>query len=221
MNARIRVKMCGITRIEDAAAAVEAGVDALGFIFFEKSPRFIDPEEARLIIEALPPFVDVVGVFVDKKRNEVEEIIDYCRLNYAQLHGTESPKYCERLARFAAPCQILKVLRVGPGDGLSVADITPYNPHVRGFLLDTFHKSQLGGTGKSFDWSRINQLKLQRPFILAGGLTLDNIAAAISAVQPYGVDINSGVEERPGCKDHELVRKMMQVIRTLEVNAGK
>ncbi|MDH3348024.1 MAG: phosphoribosylanthranilate isomerase, partial [Desulfobulbaceae bacterium] len=155
-KARIRLKMCGITRLVDAMAGVEAGVDALGFIFYKKSPRNIDPEEARLIIEQLPPFVDVVGVFVDKKRSEVEEIIQYCCLNYAQLHGNESPKYCERLGRHAAPCGVIKALRVG-GD-LTAKDVAPYQEHVKGFLLDTYRKGQPGGTGESFDWSLVQEL---------------------------------------------------------------
>ena len=105
---KIRIKVCGITRLQDALCAVESGADALGFIFYRKSARYIDPEEARLIIEQLPPFVDVVGVFVDKEREEVEEIVRYCRLGYAQLHGEESAKYAERLLRFTSPCEVVK-----------------------------------------------------------------------------------------------------------------
>ena len=139
---RIRIKMCGVTRIADAEAAVTAGVDALGFIFHRKSGRNIEPDKARAIIEQLPPFIDTVGVFVDKKRREVEEIIDYCRLAYAQLHGRETPKYCERLARFGAPCQVIKAFRVNPE--LTPEDIRPYDVHVRGYLLDTYHKQMVG-----------------------------------------------------------------------------
>ncbi len=211
---RIRIKMCGTTSLEDAMAAVDAGVDALGFIFYEKSPRNVDPEVAQFIIEQLPPFVDTVGVFVDRDREEVEEIIRYCRLGYAQLHGQESPKYCERLARFAAPCQVLKALRVG--DHLRAEDIAPYNEHVRGFLLDTYHKNMVGGTGKSFDWSIIERLAMEKTYILAGGLDVDNVAKAIEAVRPYAVDVNSGVEKSPGQKDHELVKAFVDRVRQLE-----
>lgn len=118
--------MCGTTNAENALAAVEAGVDALGFIFYTKSPRAVDPNVAKVIIEQLPPFVNTVGVFVDRKREEVEEIIRFCNLGYAQLHGQESPKYCERLARFTAPCQIIKALRVGKK--LQAKDIKAYRP---------------------------------------------------------------------------------------------
>jgi phosphoribosylanthranilate isomerase len=213
-SVRIRIKMCGTTSLEDAAAAVAAGVDALGFIFYDKSPRNVDPEVARLIIEELPPFVDTVGVFVDRDREEVEEIIRYCRLDYAQLHGKESPKYCERLARFAAPCQVLKALRVG--EHLRAEDVAPYTGHVKGFLLDTYAKGQLGGTGESFDWSLIERLRLGKTYILAGGLNVDNVAQAIRSVRPYALDVNSGVERQPGVKDHGLIRAFVERVRVLE-----
>ena len=211
---RIRIKMCGVTRLADAEAAVEAGIDALGFIFHPKSPRNIDPEQARQIIDRLPPFIDTVGVFVNKKRHEVEEIIDYCRLAYAQLHGEENPKYCERLVRFAAPCQVLKAFRVGPD--LQARDIRPYDAHVRGYLLDTFDTRMAGGTGKTFDWDRIKKLKLHRPLLLAGGLNPDNILKALERVRPYGVDVNSGVEVSPGVKDHDRIRALVSRVRSFD-----
>jgi phosphoribosylanthranilate isomerase len=211
---RIRIKMCGTTNLEDALAAAEAGADALGFIFYDKSPRAVDPKVARIIIEQLPPFIDTVGVFVDRKRQEVEEIIRFCRLGYAQLHGKESPKYCERLARSAAPCRIIKALRVG-GD-LQAKDIMPYNEHVKGFLLDTYQKGVRGGTGQAFDWSLIQHLKLQRDFILAGGLDAENVQEALDAVTPYAVDVNSGVETAPGQKDHRLIKEFIRRVRACE-----
>lgn len=214
MNRRIRIKICGITNLEDAMAAVEAGVDALGFIFHPKSPRIIEPGEARLIIEQLPPFVDTVGVFVDRDREEVEEIIRFCSLGYVQLHGQEPPKYCEQLARLAAPCQIIKALRVGPH--LLAEDIAPYSPHVRAFLLDTYQQGQEGGTGHCFDWSLIADMRLQRDFILAGGLDADNIRHAIETVRPLAVDVNSGIERSPGCKDHARLRELVAQVRMIE-----
>ncbi len=213
-TSRIRIKMCGTTNLDDALVAVKAGVDALGFIFYKKSPRNIEPENARIIIEQLPPFVDTVGVFVDRDRQEVEEIIRFSQLGYAQLHGRESVKYCERLARFAAPCQVVKALRVGPD--LRAEDIAPYREHVKGFLLDTYQKGVVGGTGQRFDWSLIKQLGLENNYILAGGLDVDNVAEAIAAVQPYALDVNSGVEQRPGKKDHDLIRKFIHRVRQLE-----
>lgn len=214
-RSRIRIKMCGTTCIEDAFAAVEAGVDGLGFIFYEKSQRNVDPEVARVIIASLPPFVDSVGVFVNRDREEVEEIIRYCRLDYAQLHGNENPKYCERLTRFAAPCKIIKAFRMA--DDLSADDFTPYNDHVRGFLLDTYQKGVAGGTGESFDWAMIERLRLAKPYILAGGLHLENVSLAIEAVQPYAIDVNSGVEKSPGEKDHDLVRDFVRKVRELDL----
>jgi phosphoribosylanthranilate isomerase len=211
---RIRIKMCGTTNLEDALTAVEAGVDAVGFIFYKKSPRDVDPEVARIIIEQLPPFVDTVGVFVDRDREEVEEIIRFCGLGYAQLHGQESAKYCERLARFTAPCQVIKALRVG--GHLQARDITPYNDCVKGFLLDTYQKGVKGGTGQRFDWSLIQDLKLQRDVILAGGLDPDNVQEALTAVRPYALDVNSGVEINPRQKDHELIRRFIRQVRTWE-----
>ncbi len=213
-NQRVRVKICGIRRFDDAITAVRAGVDALGFIFYEKSPRYIDPEEAKIILEELPPFVDTVGVFVDKKRKEVEEIIDYCRLDYVQLHGEESPKYCERLARSSSPCEVLKAFRVGPQ--LTEESFIEYLPHVKGFLLDTYTKGEKGGTGKIFDWSAIEKLNLHKPFLLAGGLDIRNINEALSSVQPFGVDANSGLEKKPGVKDHKLIVKFIQKVRSFE-----
>ncbi|WP_028585448.1 phosphoribosylanthranilate isomerase [Desulfogranum mediterraneum] len=214
---RTRIKICGITRLDDALEAVEEGVDALGFIFYEGSPRFIDPEEAKLIIEQLPPFVGTVGVFVDKKRKEVEEIVEYCCLDYVQLHGSESPKYCERLARHAAPCQVLKALRVGPE--LSAETVAVYSPHVKGFVLDTYSPLAVGGTGTAFDWNLIEKLELQKPFLLAGGLSPDNVESALTTVRPYGVDANSGLETEPGVKDHGLIRSFIRKVRELENSA--
>lgn len=211
MNPRTRIKMCGVTRMADAMAAIEAGVDALGFIFVEKSPRCVDPELAREIIAALPPFVDAVGVFVDRKRNEVEEIVSYCRLSHAQLHGEESVKFCERLGRNASPCRVIKAFRVR--DGLGPGDLAPYDEHVCGYLLDSYRQGQAGGTGETFDWSMIEGLRLARPLLLAGGLDPDNVGAALRGVAPFGVDVNSGVELGPGVKDHELIRAFVQAVR--------
>ncbi len=211
---RIRIKMCGVTRLIDAQAAVSAGIDAIGFIFHQKSERNINPDKARQIIEQLPPFINTVGVFVDKKLREVEEIIDYCRLAYAQLHGQESPKYCERLARFGAPCQVIKAFRVTPE--LSAEDIEPYDAYVRGYLLDTYHRQMVGGTGETFDWGLIGKLRLNRPLLLAGGLKPDNILTALDAVCPYAVDVNSGLETQPGIKDHSLVKELVSKVRAFE-----
>lgn len=211
---KIRIKVCGITRLQDALCAAESGVDALGFIFHRKSPRYVDPEEARLIIEQLPPFVDVVGVFVDKDREEVEEIISFCRLGYVQLHGEESAKYIERLLRQTSPCEVIKAFRVG--EHTVSEDFETHIPYVKAFLLDTYDKELAGGTGKSFDWSILPRLELRKPYLLAGGLNVENIEAALQSVRPYGVDVNSGVEVAPGLKDHQLIREFVRIVREFD-----
>jgi len=211
MAARTRVKMCGITNRYDAEEGVRAGVDALGFIFVEESPRYILPEDAREIISELPPFVDCVGVFVDRDSIEVEEIIAYCGLSYAQLHGSEDPKYCERLARSSAPCKMIKAFRV---NGDSQADLfAPYEEVAQGVLLDTYSKGMAGGTGLVFDWTIISRLNLQLPLILAGGIGPENVREAINLVRPFAIDVNSGVERAPGQKDSAKLHALMEQVR--------
>ena len=211
MIKRTRIKMCGVTNLEDALEGVRAGVDALGFIFVDQSARNVEPKLVREIIGDLPPFVDCVGVFVDREREEVEEIVEYCRLSYAQLHGCEDPKYCERLARFSAPCQVVKAFRVGPDS--RAEDFMPYENSVRGYLLDTYTKELAGGTGQTFDWQIVEQLQLQLPLILAGGLDPENVAEAIRVLRPFGVDVNSGIEIQPGLKDHEKLHAFVEAVR--------
>jgi phosphoribosylanthranilate isomerase len=206
--------MCGMTREKDVELGISLGLDALGFIFYEKSPRNVFPDFVRAIISKVPPFVDCVGVFVDRDREEVEEITEYCGLSHAQLHGKEDPKYCERLERFASPCHVIKAFRVS--EESSSEQFTPYNDLVHGYLLDTYEKGNAGGTGKSFDWTVIERLKLQRPLILAGGLTPVNVEEAICAVAPFGVDVNSGVEIEPGIKDHAKIMEFVKQVRTID-----
>lgn len=213
---RIRIKICGMTRLADALCATEAGVDGLGFIFHEPSPRAIAPEAAQRIIAKLPPLIAAVGVFVNRDRQQVEKIIRQCGLGYAQLHGGESPEYCRSLAENAGPCRILKAIRVGPHT--TSAEVAPYQDYVQGFLLDTYQKNVVGGTGEVFDWSVIDRLHLSKPFLLAGGLSVDNIRAALEQVRPYGVDANSGLEEAPGIKSHELIRRFVAAVRKFEAD---
>ncbi len=215
MYGRTRIKMCGITREKDAEAGVDAGLDALGFIFYEKSPRNVAPDFVRDVVANVSPFVDCVGVFVDRDRQEVEEIVAYCGLSHAQLHGSEDPKYCERLERFASPCRAIKAFRVG--EVSKESEFKPYESVVRGFLLDTYVKGSSGGTGKTFDWEIIKGLNLQRPVILAGGLTPENVGQAIKTVSPYGVDVNSGVETEPGIKDHTNLYEFISKVRHLDM----
>ena len=211
MNGRVRVKICGMTRIDDAQCAAAAGVDALGFIFYAKSPRHIEPEAARRIIAGLPPLVDAVGVFVNEEMARVEAVVRGCGLQYVQLHGAEPPDYCRELAARAG-CRVLKAIRVGPAT--TDAEVTPYRGAVCGFLLDTYQQEAVGGTGAVFDWALIDRLQLDRPFLLAGGLSVDNIAAALEQAQPFGVDANSGLERVPGIKDHDLIERFMTLVRS-------
>ncbi len=208
---RTRIKMCGTTNVKDAEAAVFAGVDALGFIFVKKSPRNIQSETAKEIISSLPPFINLVGVFVDRDLREVEELVKYTGLSYVQLHGEEEPEYCEELAFKLPTCKMIKAFRVG--DKSKKEDFSPYNQFVTGFLLDTYVKDKEGGTGLVFDWNLIKQFDLQRPCILAGGLNPENVVNAIEAVHPFAIDINSGVELEPGRKDHAKLRLLTEQVR--------
>jgi phosphoribosylanthranilate isomerase len=206
---RTRVKMCGTTRIEDALAAVRFGVDALGFIFYAKSPRYISPVDAAEIIKKLPPLIDRVGVFVNAP---IEEVVAAAGagLSYLQLHGNESVEYCLDIRQRLPFCGIIKAFRVGEESRRE--DFTPYNECADAFLLDTYVQGAKGGTGKVFDWSIIERLKLQRPVFLAGGLSSENVVNAIHEVQPFAVDINSGVESQPGIKDHARLAELLQLV---------
>ena len=202
--------MCGTTRLEDAEAAVRAGVDALGFILYDRSPRCITAGEAKKICDRLPPFVERVGVVVNEDLERVVFFGETAGFSHLQLHGEESVRYCDELRERLPGIKLLKAFRVG---GFSTEDqFSPYENSVDGFLLDTYVKGEKGGTGKTFDWSIIRKMKLTRPVILAGGLNGENIIDAIAAVRPYAVDINSGVESEPGIKDHKLLIKIMERI---------
>jgi len=217
MNARhhrIRIKICGMTRLADALCAVEAGVDGLGFIFSTKSTRMVAPEAAKTIIDQLPPLVDAVGVFVDEEPNRVAAIVRDCGINIIQLHGAESPAYCRELALLASHCKLLKAVRVG--SRTTATEVAPYNDVVHGFLLDTYQKDVIGGTGQTFDWALIDRLDLTKPFLLAGGLDAENIGEALARANPYGVDANSGLEDAPGHKNHDRIRRFVAAVRTFE-----
>lgn len=201
---RTRVKVCGITDLAEAQAIVDMGVDALGFIFVRSSPRYITPEKARAIISSLPPFVDAVGVFLDDDAVVVNEVVQQCGLTVIQLHGSESPSYCQAMSR-----PVVKAFRVKEE---ALPDLEPYRHVVKGFLLDTYRSGQAGGTGETFNWGVVRQLNLPGPLILAGGLTPDNVSSAILQVHPFAVDVNSGVEISPGRKDITAVGRLMEKI---------
>jgi len=215
---RFRIKICGMTRLADALCAVEAGVDGLGFIFYRKSPRYIEPAQAQAIVGRLPPLVDAVGVFVDEELRRVAEIVRDCGLNLVQLHGSESPAYCRELATLVPCCKLLKAIRVGAQT--TAAEIARYDDVVQGYLLDTYQKNSVGGTGRPFDWTLIAPLHLRNPFLLAGGLECGNVRAALEQVQPYGVDANSGVEDAPGAKNHQLIHRFVTEVRSYEADSS-
>ncbi|MEJ5863330.1 phosphoribosylanthranilate isomerase [Pseudomonas farsensis] len=201
----VRSKICGITRIEDALAAVEAGADALGFVFYAKSPRAVDVRQARAIIAELPPFVTTVGLFVNASRCELNEILEVVPLDLLQFHGDETPADCEGYHR-----PWIKALRVRPGDDLEAA--CRYYAGARGILLDTFVAGVPGGTGEAFDWSLV-PATLSKPIILAGGLSASNVAQAIAQVRPYAVDVSGGVEQAKGIKDAAKIAAFMQAVK--------
>ena len=206
---RVRVKMCGTTRLEDALAAVGCGIDALGFIFYAKSQRYIAPENVVSLIKHLPPFVDRVGVFVNAPQTEVVRAAA-CGLSYLQLHGDESVEYCCSIREMLPFCGIIKAFRVS--EASRPEEFDRYNDCVDAFLLDTYSKKESGGTGKVFDWSIIEGLRLKRPLILAGGLSPENVASAIATVKPFALDINSGVEQQPGIKSHDRLQALMRIV---------
>lgn len=198
----IRIKVCGITNIEDALAAQALGADAIGMVF-AKSPRRVEKEQAREIVQALPPFVHLVGVFVDEEKSVIEDIADFCRLTVLQFHGSESPEYCAGFGRL-----VIKAFRISQRE--DIERLKPYQGKVSAFLLDTYHPVFAGGTGQAFDWDMAKEAGKIGPIILAGGLNPDNIGAAIRAVKPYAVDVSSGVEMSPGKKDHDKMRLFIE-----------
>ncbi|MDU9407552.1 MULTISPECIES: phosphoribosylanthranilate isomerase [Pseudomonas] len=201
----VRSKICGITRIEDALAAVAAGADAIGLVFYGKSPRAVGVEQAAAIVQALPPFVTTVGLFVDMPRDQLQQLLQRLPLDLLQFHGDESPADCEGHGR-----PYIKALRVRPGEDVAAA-MAPYSG-ARGILLDTFVEGVPGGTGASFDWSLVPE-NAAKPIILAGGLDADNVAAAIRQVRPYAVDVSGGVEASKGIKDAGKIRAFVQAVR--------
>ncbi|MBI5328782.1 MAG: phosphoribosylanthranilate isomerase [Deltaproteobacteria bacterium] len=206
----VKVKICGITNIEDALASCEYGADALGFIFYKKSPRFIEPEKAKGIIRELPPFVTTVGVFVDEDANMINEIVKTVGLHVVQLHGNESPEFCENMQGKVVKTFRVKgarVIGIGTGEQGVNKEMERYN--VSAYLLDTYKECVEGGTGVTFNWGVARDAARVGKIILAGGLTAENVKQAIKIVMPYAVDVSSGVEERPGKKD---LKKVMEFI---------
>ncbi|MCZ6634475.1 MAG: phosphoribosylanthranilate isomerase [bacterium] len=203
----VRIKICGITNREDAACAVRYGADALGFIFYSKSPRYVSSEQVREIVETLPPFVTPVGVFVNDSREEIASTVRQARLQAIQLHGDESPEDCQ-----GHDVPVIRAVRVGPAFDLETLTAYP----VDTFLLDTAKTGFYGGTGETFDWSFAKKAKAYGRIVLSGGIGPDNVAEAVREVKPYAVDCGSGVEAEPGKKDHEKVARFLDTVRSMD-----
>jgi len=199
------IKVCGITSLAQALHAAACGVDALGFIFHPPSPRVVTPELVRQIVAALPRRVLTVGVFVNERAETVRQIVGFCGLDLAQFHGDESPEYCRQFD----PAAVIKA--VPPAIASDSAALERYRVHA--LLLDARDSSRYGGTGTTVDWKLAAQLARHYPLILAGGLTADNIGAALAAVRPQAVDLNSGVETAPGQKDPAKLALLVRLIR--------
>jgi len=202
--ARVKVKICGIKNIEEASAAVDAGADALGFNFWSKSPRYVSPDDARRIIEEMDSQVSGIGVFVNEGADRIIEIATTLGLDGVQLHGDESPEFCERLG------WINKIKAVRVGEDFDVVRISDYP--VKMILLDTRISGAYGGTGRRFDWRVAEEAKRHAPIILAGGITIDNVGDAIRQVRPIAIDVCSGVEAEPGTKDLTKLRIFMKKV---------
>lgn len=203
-NPPVKIKVCGMTQLDDVLTAVDCGADAVGFIFYKKSPRHVNESTVKKIVAHLPPFVNRVGVFVNETAERINRLVEVCGLDAVQLHGDESPAFCRRIK-----VPVIKAFRMKNAE--SLASLSKYR--VNGFLLDTFDEEQWGGTGQTFDWKWARGAKKYGSVILAGGLTPVNVASAVRRVQPYGVDVCSGVEKSPGKKDPRKIRAFFKAVR--------
>ena len=210
MPKHTKVKICGITNAEDAVAAVEAGADALGFIFYQKSPRYIVPSVAKHIIGVLPPLVTPIGVFVNEGLATVRSIMDTCGIAIAQLHGDETATYCQELSR-----SVMKAIRIKDRGSFLALGEYQGRAGVRGFVVDSFSEIGYGGTGQVTDWVLAAEAAKAATILLAGGLTPENVGEAIRIVCPYGVDVSSGVESVPGKKDPVKIRAFFDAVRVV------
>ncbi|MBA7478388.1 N-(5'-phosphoribosyl)anthranilate isomerase [subsurface metagenome] len=202
----VKVKICGLTNYLDAAVAVDLGADLLGFNFYPESPRFITPEQAAQIINKLPAFIHVAGVFVNASLDQIKEAISECNLDWVQLHGDESPEFCESL--LSINVRTMKAIRVKDQEDIERAE----SFFTDAVLLDAFDPEKYGGTGLTFDWNIIGHIS--KRIFLAGGINPDNVAAAIE-LGVYGIDVCSGIEARPGKKDHRKMKKLFENIQRL------
>jgi len=203
--AHTRIKICGITRPEDAIAAADAGVDAIGLVFYPPSPRAVEPEAARAIVWALPPFVTATGLFLDADRERIDAVLSAVPLGLLQFHGREDAAFCRSFDR-------PYIKAVGMADGGDPAEVARAWPDAAGLLADSHSPGEAGGTGKRFPWDRLAGERDYR-LILAGGLDPDNVCSAVRTVRPDAVDVSSGVEQSPGCKDAARIQRFIEEVR--------
>lgn len=219
----MRVKICGITQLEQAKAIASLGATALGFICVPASPRYVTPAQIGAIVPKIPFSLHHIGVFVNTKREKIYNIVITAGLTGVQLHGDESPEFCNQLRQALPKIEIIKALRVGNLQALAQA--ADYANCVDTLLLDAYHPQLMGGTGKTLDWENLRQFQPSCPWFLAGGLTPDNILAALNQVRPDGIDLSSGVESAPGEKDLVKVAQLFDNLRsrsvlTVPLNSG-
>ncbi|HLD41171.1 MAG TPA: phosphoribosylanthranilate isomerase, partial [Candidatus Omnitrophota bacterium] len=204
-----RIKICGITNLEDALFAQGSGADALGFVFYPASPRYIRPEDARKIILRLNKKIIKVGVFVNPEAGQVKRIARLCQLDILQFHGDEAPDFCHKFPS----CKIIKAFRVK--DKSSLSRLSDYRGAVDYYLFDAFSQKCLGGTGRKFNWGLLKMAKIDKPFFLSGGLTPKNVVGAIKTVCPAWVDVSSGVEKYPGQKDQKKIKNFIDRVMSI------
>ena len=200
----VKVKICGMTSLKDTLLAVEGGADAVGFIFYKKSPRAVSAKTVKSIVSALPPFIETVGVFVNESAEKINRVAESCNLSAVQLHGDESPAFCKKIRR-----KVIKAVRVKGRE--SFDGLSSYK--VSAVLLDSHCEERQGGTGETFDWRLVSAGKKFAPVILAGGLDPSNVAHAIQKVKPYAVDVCSGVERTPGVKDPARLKAFIKAVK--------
>ncbi|MFH1354890.1 MAG: phosphoribosylanthranilate isomerase [Candidatus Omnitrophota bacterium] len=208
IGAGVKVKVCGITNSEDAKKSIQAGSDALGFVFYRNSPRYIAPDKASAIIKALPKKIKKIGVFVNAKEDSIRRIAGICRLDMLQFHGNESAEFCRKFRNY----KVIKAFRIK--DKIETEKISRYLTYA--YMFDAFNKYKFGGTGKKFNWNLLRSKdKIKRVIFLSGGLTERNVARAIKAVQPDWVDVSSSVEIKPGKKDYAKIKGFIDAVKVV------
>ena len=209
----MRIKICGITKPEQGRSIAQQGATALGFICVRQSPRYILPEQIDRIVSSLPSGIDRVGVFADASIAEIQQVVTIGQLNVVQLHGNESPEFCQQVRMALPKVELIKALRIRSNADLARSSL--YRHVVNTLLLDAYHPGALGGTGKTLDWSALQQFCPDCAWFLAGGLTPENVLEALSLVQPDGIDLSSGVESAPGDKDLQKVARLFEQLRSI------